>query len=191
LKNFFEKHGSMYQSVLKNINAELNSAKHISTKLRSDDYKPFGCEDEKSTLPSVETAMDYVNRAHDFTIISEEDLSAVFCTLRKRCPLSWTAALENRVWLFHEKIMTLQYEKSISKHIDPQTKLGNSKSKTVYDAKDAVVSTELWNMENMKAGIELKQLLQHSTMHAPVRPQQSHATLSLELNPVAFATYVA
>ena len=134
----------MYKSVLKTVNAEQRSASHISTKQMPDDYKSLGCEDEKSTSPTEETVIDYVNRVHDFTKISEEDLSTLFGILRKRCPLSWTEALETRAKSFHRKIMTIRNEKNISKYIDPQEKIGNSvKFEIVNDAKNLIVSPGL------------------------------------------------
>jgi len=160
----------MYKNFLKNINTWRKSGAHISTKPIPDNNKLTGCYDEKSTSPIGETAMDYVNRAHDFTKITEEDLSAAFDILRKVCPVSWTKALENRAKAFHQKIMTLRNLKNISRYIDPQANIGNSiKSKNVYDAKNLMVSPELWNMDKIEAGIELKELLHHFTIYAPFR----------------------
>ena len=100
----------MYKNVLKGINVLQNCATEISTEPVPEDEKESPSEDEKSNSPFEETAMDYANKTHDFSKISEEDMFAAFDLLRQRCPKSWTKALENRAMSFHRKIITLRKE---------------------------------------------------------------------------------
>merc|ERR1719233_1865595 len=111
--------------------------------------------------------MDYVIRTHDFTKISEADLSAAFEILRQRCPQSWTSEMEKLAKSFHKKAMTIRNENNISKWIDPVKNFPSKESKVTYDAEDLILSPECWEMEEVGAGILLKQLLHHFTIYAP------------------------
>ena len=74
--------------VLKKSNVQQRCAKDNSEERMSEDYKADGSEEAKTKLDIEETAMDYVIRTHDFTKISEADLSSAFEILRQRCPQS-------------------------------------------------------------------------------------------------------
>merc|ERR1719193_474058 len=117
----------------------------------SEENKIFGSEDEKYNLSAEETAMDYVNKTHDYTKLSEEDLSAAFNTLRKRCPQSWTKELENLARSFHKKIITLKNQNSLSQYIYPGINVRSKGSKAEYDEKNLIISPEGWDMEKIEA----------------------------------------
>jgi len=160
----------MYKRVLQGISAAQKCATEVYTEPVLGGDEKSGFKDEKSHTAIEETAMDYVNKTHDFTEISSEDLSAVFHVLRKRCPQSWTQGLEDRAWSFHKKIMILKSEKNLSKYIDPHKQINSSvDSKDAWDAKDLIISPELWNMETTEAGIELKMMLHYITIYAPFK----------------------
>jgi len=158
----------MYNNVLKAINAgKVHTTKHNTEPERKDNEK-YHSEDEKSNAYTEATVMDYVNKAHDFTKTSWEDLSSAFNLLRKRCPQSWDLNLESLAKSFHKNIMILKNDENLAQYIDPEKKVSSSAdSKGEYSAKDLIISPELWNMESKKSGIELKKLLNYFTIYAP------------------------
>jgi len=157
----------MHKSVLKVLKKRNVQQKDNSKERMSEDYKADGSEEAKNKLDIEETAMDYVIRTHDFTKISEADLSAAFEILRQRCPQSWTSEMEKLAKSFHKKAMTIRNENNLSKWIDPVKNFPSKESKVTYNAEDLILSPECWEMGKIGAGILLKKLLHHFTIYAP------------------------
>ena len=153
----------MYSKVRTDIKVEHKEA--LVQKVNSSDS-----EDSKSMNLIEESNMDYANRTHDFSKISNDDLDAAFELLCQRCPKSWNKALEDRARAFHKKVLTLRGDENLSDYIDPNKAIHSTiDSKNEYDAKDLIISPALWNMQKVDAAIELRELLRHLTIYAPFK----------------------
>merc|ERR1719334_2186808 len=57
----------------------------------------------------------------------------------------------------------------ISKYVDLEKKILSNNERKDHDAEDFIISPQHWNMDNVEAGIELKNLLHHLTIYAPFK----------------------
>ena len=98
----------MYKSVLNGIKIKDYPEAENFNDLVVSDGSVSNSEDTKSNSPIGESIMDYVNKNHDFSKFSEDDLDDAIILLRRRCPKSWNKLLEDRAKAFHKKILTMR-----------------------------------------------------------------------------------
>ena len=86
-----------------------------------------GLEDVKSEELQEITAMEFINKHHDFSKITDEDMHAACSQLQARCPKTWTLKLETRAKELNQKFMTLRMGNP-ALFIDPDNKKSDEKN---------------------------------------------------------------
>jgi len=111
------------------------------------------------------TNLDFVNEHRDFSKITENDLEAVFLTLRTRCPKTWTRELEIRAKELNQKFMTVR-NGDTSLFIDPDVKIVEAKTNE-SEVRRLMTDPESWSMDTREQACEFSEVLRHFTIFAP------------------------
>ena len=124
-----------------------------------------GSEDLKSDEHCEVTHLEFVNKHRDFTKITENDLDAVFRTLKLRCPKSWTNEMEVRARELNGMFMTLR-KGDASILVDPDRKTAELKNDE-DELQRLMMVPETWAMDTTERAFEFSEILRHFTIFAP------------------------
>ena len=122
-----------------------------------------------------EVKVEQTTKEHHLEKIADTDLEAAFDLLRRRCPDSWTPAYEDRANELHKMFMLLRKFDTVD-YIDPMAKFEKqenqpieSKDDDVASARQLLIQPELWEMYDVKKGVEFFEILRHLTRFAPFK----------------------